>query len=144
MIGAFLFPSGEVFSVLTVASVIVVGVARGPGSGLTAGALIGFIFLTYRFLEPIAEFTEVLDQTQSAVAGLRRVLGVLDLPVGPPPPQDPRPLPPGPLGIDVCDVTFAYPTRGIAAASDEAVLRHVTVAHPRRAAGGAGGCYGIG
>ena len=113
MIGAFLFPSGEVFSVLTVAAVIVVGVARGPGSGLTAGAMIGFIFLTYRFLEPIAEFTEVLDQTQSAVAGLRRVLGVLDLPIGPPPPEDPRPLPAGPLDIDVRDVTFAYPTRGL-------------------------------
>ena len=90
VIGAFLFPSGEVFSVLTVAAVIVVGVVRGPDSGLTAGAMIGFIFLTYRFLEPIAEFTEVLDQTQTAVAGLRRVLGVLDLPVGPPPPHRPR------------------------------------------------------
>ena len=33
------------------------------------GALIGFVFLTYRFLEPIAEFTEILDQTQTAVAG---------------------------------------------------------------------------
>ena len=93
VIGAFLFPSGEVFSVLTVAAVIVVGVARGPASGLTAGAMIGFIFLTYRFLEPIAEFTEVLDQTQTAVAGLRRVLGVLDLPVGPPPPSSPRAAP---------------------------------------------------
>ena len=130
VIGAFLFPSGEVFSVLTVAAVIVVGVALGPASGLTAGAMVGFIFLTYRFLEPIAEFTEVLDQTQTAVAGLRRVLGVLDLPVGPPPPQDPRPLPPGPLDIDVRDVTFAYPTRGLAAAVDEAVLRHVTAHIP--------------
>ena len=36
------------------------GVVRGPGSGLTAGAMVGFLFLTYRFLEPIAEFTEVL------------------------------------------------------------------------------------
>ena len=87
VIGAFLFPSGEVFSVLTVASVIVVGVVLGPASGLTAGAMVGFMFLTYRFLEPIAEFTEVLDQTQTAVAGLRHVLGVLDLPVGPPPPR---------------------------------------------------------
>ena len=52
----------------------------GPSDSLTAGALVGFIFLTYRFLEPIAEFTEVLDQTQNAVAGLRRVLSVLDLP----------------------------------------------------------------
>ena len=59
---------------------------RGPGGGLTAGALVGFIFLTYRFLEPIAEFTEVIDQTQTAVAGLRRVLGVLEIPIGPPEP----------------------------------------------------------
>ena len=73
VIGAFLFPSGEVFSVLTVGAVVAVGVWRGPDSGLTAGAMIGFVFLTYRFLEPIAEFTEVLDQTQTAVAGLRRV-----------------------------------------------------------------------
>jgi ATP-binding cassette, subfamily B, bacterial len=129
-IGAFLFPSGEVFSVLTVAAVIVVGVARGPSSGLTAGAMIGFVFLTYRFLEPIAEFTEVLDQTQTAVAGLRRVLGVLDLPVGPPPPRDPRPLPLGPLDIDIRDVTFSYPTRGLEDSVDEAVLRHVTAYIP--------------
>ncbi len=130
VIGAFLFPSGEVFSVLTVAAVIVVGVARGPGSGLTAGAMIGFVFLTYRFLEPIAEFTEVLDQTQTAVAGLRRVLGVLDLPVGPPPPDEPRALPEGPLDIDVRDVTFSYPTRGVTAEVDAAVLRHVSVYIP--------------
>ena len=71
---------------LTVSSVVSVGLLRGPESGLTAGALIGFIFLTYRFLEPIAEFTEVIDQTQTAVAGLRRVLGVLEIPIGPPEP----------------------------------------------------------
>jgi ATP-binding cassette, subfamily B, bacterial len=130
VIGAFLFPSGEVFSVLTVAAVIIVGVARGPASGLTAGAMIGFVFLTYRFLEPIAEFTEVLDQTQTAVAGLRRVLGVLDLPVGPPPAPDPRPLPPGALDIDVRDVTFSYPRRGLVEEVDEAVLRHVTAHIP--------------
>ncbi len=130
VIGAFLFPSGEVFSVLTIAAVIVVGVALGPASGLTAGAMVGFVFLTYRFLEPIAEFTEILDQTQTAVAGLRRVVGVLDLPVGPPPPADPRPLPPGPLDIDVREVTFAYPSRGLAAEVDAAVLRDVTVQIP--------------
>ncbi len=130
IIGAFLYPSGEVFSVLTVSGVIAVGVARGPSSGLTAGAMIGFVFLTYRFLEPIAEFTEVLDQTQTAVAGMRRVLGVLDLPVGPPPPSDPCPLPAGPLDVDVRDVTFSYPTRGLADAVDAAVLRHINVYIP--------------
>src|SRR5690606_35871523 len=81
IIGAFLFPLGEVFSVITIATIVAVGVGIGPGGGMTAGALVGFVFLTYRFLEPIAEFTEVLDQTQTAVAGLRRVLTVLDIPV---------------------------------------------------------------
>jgi ATP-binding cassette, subfamily B, bacterial len=111
-IGAFLFPSGEVFSVLTVSAVVSIGVVRGPGSGLTSGALVGFIFLTYRFLEPIAEFTEVLDQTQSAVAGLRRVLGVLDNPIGPPEPAHPVTLPPGELGITIENVSFTYGSRG--------------------------------
>lgn len=93
VIGAFLFPSGEVFAVFTIVAIIAVGVFRGVDSGLTAGSMVGFVFLTYRFLEPIAEFTEVVDQTQTAVAGLRRVLSVLDTPVGPPAPNNPIALP---------------------------------------------------
>jgi ATP-binding cassette, subfamily B, bacterial len=111
-IGAFLFPSGEVFSVFTVAAVVSVGVVRGPASGLSAGAMVGFLFLTYRFLEPIAEFTEVLDQTQTAAAGLRRVLGVLEIPVGPPEPALPVPLPAGPLAVTIDRVDFSYRSRG--------------------------------
>ncbi|WP_133870814.1 ABC transporter ATP-binding protein [Ilumatobacter fluminis] len=130
IIGAFLFPLGEVFSVVTIATIVAVGVGIGPGGGLTSGALIGFIFLTYRFLEPIAEFTEVLDQTQTAVAGLRRVLGVLDIPVEPPPPEHPRPLPAGRLDIDIDDVTFAYRSRGVRTGSDDVVLEHISIHIP--------------
>ena len=130
VIGAFLFPSGEVFSVLTVGAVVAVGVWRGPESGLTAGAMIGFVFLTYRFLEPIAEFTEVLDQTQTAVAGLRRVLSVLDIPAGPPPPTESQALPPGRLDIEVRDVSFSYRTRSDRDLSDDTVLRHLNVHIP--------------
>jgi ATP-binding cassette subfamily B protein len=117
-IGAFLFPSGEVFSVFTITAVIGVGVWQGPGSGLTAGALVGFVFLTYRFLEPIAEFTEIIDQTQTAVAGLRRVLSVLDMPVGPPAPLVPTPLPPGRLDIAVRNVMFRYSNTDVDVLSD--------------------------
>ncbi len=122
LIGAALFPLGEVFSVVTIATIVAVGVAIGPAGGLTAGALVGFIFLTYRYLEPVAEFTELLDQTQTAVAGLRRVLGVLDMPVGPPPPESPEPLPVGRLDIDIDDVTFSYRSRDDRALPDEVVL----------------------
>jgi ATP-binding cassette subfamily B protein len=130
VIGAFLFPLGEVFSVVTIAAILVAGITIGPAGGMTAGALIGFIFLTYRYLEPIAEFTEVLDQTQTAVAGLRRVLGVLDVPVGPPQPAVPQRLPEGRLSIDVDDVTFSYRSRADRALADDIVLEHVSAFIP--------------
>jgi putative ABC transport system ATP-binding protein len=110
VVGAFLFPLGEIFAVFTVCAVVGVGLLIGPAGGLTAGALVGFVFLTYRLLEPIAEFTEVMDMTQSAVASLRRVLGVLEIPSGPPEPRDPKRIPAGSVSIQLDDVSFAYTT----------------------------------
>jgi putative ABC transport system ATP-binding protein len=125
VIGAFLFPSGEVFAVFTIVAIIAVGIFRGVDSGLTAGSMVGFVFLTYRFLEPIAEFTEVVDQTQTAVAGLRRVLAVLDTPTGPIAASKPMPLPNIPLSIDVNDVSFSYSSRLDNSDDDLPVLRHI-------------------
>ena len=127
-LGALLFPSGEVFSVFTVVAVVGIGVWRGDAAGLTAGSLVGFMFLTYRFLEPIAEFTEVIDQTQTAVAGLRRVLGILDTPIGPPPATNPVPLPAGRLGVALHEVTFAYEPRDDEPATN--VLTSLTLTIP--------------
>jgi len=129
LLGAILFPCSEVFAVLTVSAVVATGVWLGPGSDLTAGVLIGFVFLTYRFLEPIAGLTEVIDSTQMAVAGLRRVLSVLDMPVGPPEPEDPIPLPEGQLQIDIREVTFAYRSRSDMSA-DAAVLKDLDITIP--------------
>ena len=117
-IGALLFPSGEVFSVLTIAALVIVGVALGPASGLTTGALVGFIFLAYRFLEPIAEFTEILDQTQTAVAGWRRVLALLDTPLEIVDPPNGVALPPAPPRIELRRLSFAYRQRERAADVD--------------------------
>jgi len=130
IIGAFLFPSGEVFAVFTVMAVVGAGLLIGPAGGLTAGALVGFVFLTYRFLEPIAEFTEVIDQTQSAVASLRRVLGVLDTPIGPPQPSHPIALPAGVLSIDFVDVSFAYGSRLDEVDDDTPVLNSINLHIP--------------
>ena len=127
VIGAFLFPSGEVFAVFTVMAVVGTGLLIGPAGGLTAGALVGFVFLTYRFLEPIAEFTEIIDQVQSAVAGLRRVLGVLDTPIGPPQTEHPRSLPQGKLSVDIQDVSFAYGARLGEEDDDTPVLHDISL-----------------
>ena len=132
VIGAFLFPSGEVFAVFTIVAIIAVGVFRGVDSGLTAGSMVGFVFLTYRFLEPIAEFTEVVDQTQTAVAGLRRVLSVLDTPVGPPAPNNPIALPVEALSIDLHEVSFSYTSRLDDEDDDLPVLRNINLHIPPR------------
>lgn len=130
VIGAFLFPSGELFAVFTVVAVVGTGLWIGPAGGLTAGALVGFVFLTYRFLEPIAEFTEVIDLTQSAVAGMRRVLSVLDSPIGPPPPASPSPIPAGPLSIQFVTVSFGYASRFEDGGDDEPVLHDLNLVIP--------------
>ncbi|NBO67619.1 MAG: ABC transporter ATP-binding protein [Actinobacteria bacterium] len=132
IIGAFLFPSGEVFAVFTIVAIVIVGVIRGAESGLTAGSMVGFVFLTYRFLEPIAEFTEVVDQTQTAVAGLRRVLGVLDTPIGPPAPTNPLKLPSVPLSIELREVSFSYSSRLDSENDDLPVLRNIGLVIPAR------------
>ena len=134
VLGALLFPIGELFSVLTIVAVSVTAILRGPEAGLTLGAVVGFIFLTYRFLEPIAEFTEIIDNTQAAVAGLSRILEILETPIGPPEPLTPRPLPQSRLDIRFGRVWFAYPSRPSVEKSDEAsdpfALREVTVEIP--------------
>jgi ATP-binding cassette, subfamily B, bacterial len=107
-IGAFFFPSGELFGVLATAAVLLVGMAIGPEGGLTVGTLVAFAFLVTIFLEPVAEFTEILDMTQQAVAGWKKVLDVLDTPVEV---EDPRPgltLPAQALDIELDRVSFAY------------------------------------
>lgn len=108
VISAFLFPAGDVFSVLTVGAVLAFGVVLGPDGGMTLGKLVAFLFLTTLFLEPIAEFTEIVDQTQTAVAGWRKVLDVLDAPVEVVDPDPGLPLPAGPPQIAVEGVSFAY------------------------------------
>jgi putative ABC transport system ATP-binding protein len=126
-LAALLFPSGEVFSVFTVAAVIAVGVAQGPESGLTTGAMVGFIFLVYRFLEPIAEFTEILDQTQTAFAGWRRVLALLETPVEIADPADGVELPRTAPRIDVDHLTFRYrPRSGFGVDGSEPALLDVS------------------
>jgi putative ABC transport system ATP-binding protein len=134
VLGAILFPIGELFSVLTIVAISVTAILRGPEAGLSFGTVVGFIFLTYRFLEPIAEFTEIIDNTQAAVAGLSRILEVLDTPIGPPEPLAPRPLPPTRLDIRFTHVWFAYQSRSTTDRDDGAVdpfaLRDITIDIP--------------
>jgi ATP-binding cassette, subfamily B, bacterial len=115
-LAAFMFTSGEVFAAVAVAGAIALGVVLGAAGGVTAGQLVAFMFLVNLFVGPVQVATEVLDQVQTAIAGWRRILDVLDLPatVADPArrPDGGRPLPSGPITVQFAGVEFAYPVRG--------------------------------
>ena len=107
-LGALVFPSGELFAVVATGAVLLTGMALGPAGGLTVGKLVAFAFLVSIFLEPVAEFTEILDMTQQAVAGWNKVLDVLDTPVEVIEPKPGQRLPHHALDIELDHVWFAY------------------------------------
>jgi putative ABC transport system ATP-binding protein len=110
---AAVYVTGELVAALANAAVIVVGVVLGLAGDISAGTLVAFLFLVTLFVAPVQTASEVLNEAQNAVAGLRRVLDVLGVEpdVRDPAVADPahaRALPAGPLGIRFDHVTFRY------------------------------------
>jgi putative ABC transport system ATP-binding protein len=105
---AAMFPLGDLFGAFAMAGAIAVGVTWGPGWGLDVGVVVAFTFLINLLLIPIAELSEILDQTQTALAGWRKVLGVLATPLDVPEPVAGRELPAGALDVHASGVGFAY------------------------------------
>ncbi len=122
---AMMFPLGDFFAAIAIGAVTVTAAFYGKGWGLGVGEMIAFLFLTSLLLNPVAELSEILDQTQTAIAGWRKVLAVLDVPieVGDPAPEIAIELPMGALSVASHHVEFAY--RGGAR-----VLRDVSVVIP--------------
>jgi ATP-binding cassette, subfamily B, bacterial len=120
------FTGGVLVSGLVVAAVITVGTLLGVHTDLTLGRLLAMLFLVQLFTGPVQIGTEVLNELQNAVAGWRRVLGVLDTP---PDVADPAEagvvLPRGPITLRFEDVWYSYP-------GGEPVLRAVDLQVPPR------------
>ena len=108
-IAATTFCSGELTTALANSAVIVTGVLLAVHGDLTAGRLIGFFFLVTLFVQPVQVATEVLNEAQNAIAGMRRVLGVLDTPTDVADPQPGLTLPAGAVAVTFEHVSFAYP-----------------------------------
>jgi ATP-binding cassette subfamily B protein len=107
---ALTFPASELVAAVATAGVVVAGTLLGVGGQLTAGRLVAFLFLVTLFVGPMQVATEVLNEAQNAIAGWRRVLGVLDTSpdVADPGPRG-RDLPRGPIEVRFEGVSFAYP-----------------------------------
>jgi ABC-type multidrug transport system fused ATPase/permease subunit len=107
---AVVFSSGVLVANLVLAVVVVAGTALGVAGDLSVGRLLAFLFLVQLFTGPVQQATEVLNELQNAVAGWRRVLGIIDTPVQVADPG-PRgvPSPRGPAAVELRGVGFAYP-----------------------------------
>jgi putative ABC transport system ATP-binding protein len=108
LLGASLFSSAEMFAGLITAAVIGIGVVTGVSAGMSAGTLLAFLFLVNLLVQPIQTLVETLNHAQSAGAGVRRILGIIDTPIEIDDPSDPVPLPAGNLNIEFDDVSFFY------------------------------------
>jgi ATP-binding cassette subfamily B protein len=121
--GAGVYPQADLFGGFAVAAVVLVGSRFGPGWGLTDGRLVAFLFLVTLFLQPVADLSEVLDQTQTAIAAWRKVLGVLDTPASMAEPSPGTALPAGALSVCTEGLQFSYE-------GDNDVLRGIDVDLP--------------
>ncbi len=105
---ALMFPLGDLFGAAALAAVLGAGAYWGPGWGMDAGSLVACLFLVTLILSPIAELGEILDQTQTAIAGWRKVLDVLDIPVDVVEPDPGVDLEPGPVEVRAEALEFSY------------------------------------
>jgi len=103
------FTSGQLVSGLTTAVVLVVGTVLAANGRLTLGELLAFLFLVNLFTMPVQQATEILNEMQNAVAGWRRVIGIIDSPADVADPTDGVTLPRGPISVRFDGVGFAYP-----------------------------------
>ena len=107
---AFSFSLGGISAGLANAGVLIFGVLLGIAGDLTPGKVLAFAFLVTLFVGPVQMGTQVLTDAQNAIAGWRRVIGILETPADV---VDPGAtgtvLPSGVVSIDFDQVTFAYP-----------------------------------
>lgn len=107
---AFSFSLGGLSGGLANALVILIGIWLGFAGDITSGEVLAFAFLVTLFVSPVQMGTQVLTDGQNAIAGWRRVIGILDTRADL---DDPGPdgvtLPSGPMTIEFDRVDFAYP-----------------------------------
>ena len=105
---AVLFTLGDVFGAVALSAVVSVSVWQADAWSLELGQVLAFVFLVTLMAGPVGELSEILDQTQIALAGWQKILGVLDTPIEIIEPEPGEVLPAGPLRVDVEAVGFAY------------------------------------
>lgn len=120
---AGVFVVGDLFGAIAFIGVLGVGLTQRETLGLGAGDLVACLFLTTLLHGPIAELGETMDQTQTAVAGWRKILDLLDHRVDVPEASPGVVLARGAVAVATTGVGFAY-------RDGESVLHDVRVVIP--------------
>lgn len=127
--------AGELASSIVIAAVLVVGIGMAAAGTVTEGTVVAFLFLVQLFVQPVQMLGEAINEAQTAVAGWRRVLDILDIaPDVADPGAEGVDLPHQPVGVQFDHVTFRYPQPGerAAEASSSPALRDTSVEIPPR------------
>ena len=104
------FSLGGLSGGLANAGVIIVGIWLGLAGDITSGKVLAFAFLVTLFVGPVQMGTQVLTDAQNALAGWRRVIGILDTPADlDDPGETGRSLPRGAMDVAFDQVSFGYP-----------------------------------
>ena len=107
------FVIGDLYGAIAFVAVLTIGLWQRTAWDLSAGELLAALFLTTQVQAPVADLSETFDQTQTAAAGWRKILDLLDRPVDVVEPDGGVDLGPGPIAIEADRVTFAYRDGGI-------------------------------
>ncbi|WP_277553183.1 ABC transporter ATP-binding protein [Halobaculum limi] len=113
-------PGMELFAGIAFAATFVVGglwIVTGSGPGplsgeLQAGTFVTFLFLTQRFVTPLAEVSNIVSQYENAKASCERVFGLQDIPREVTEVDDPVDLTDVAGDVEYDHVDFAYEDEG--------------------------------
>ncbi|ACV46536.1 MULTISPECIES: ABC transporter ATP-binding protein [Halomicrobium] len=84
--------------------------APGPLTGdLSVGVFVTFVFMTQRFVAPLAEVSNIVDEVQNAKVSAARVFGLADIPVRITDREDAKRLGDPEGRVTYEDVCFSYP-----------------------------------
>lgn len=119
-------PGMELLAGVAFAATFVVGgiwLFSGPplffSGELTVGTFVTFLLMTQRFVTPLAEVSNIIDQYENAKASSERVFGLMDIPVRISDAPDAMELANPEGRVEYRHVDFAYPENALKAAENE-------------------------
>ena len=105
---AVLFTLGDVFGAVALSSITVAAVTQHQTWDLELGQVLAFVFLVTLMTGPIGHLSEILDQTQIALAGWEKILNLLETPIEISEPSNGKTLQAGPVSVHAANLSFAY------------------------------------